>query len=93
MKYYSTNKKAPAVALREAVIKGLAPDGGLYMPEKIKHLVDDFFENMEKMSFYEIALTVANAFFGEDVNSESLEKIVEDTLSSQIPAVKVEDNI
>lgn len=93
MKYYSTNKKAPAVALREAVIKGLAPDGGLYMPEKIKHLVDDFFENMEKMSFYEIALTVANAFFGEDVNSESLEKIVEDTLSFQIPAVKVEDHI
>ena len=93
MKYYSTNKKAPSVSLREAVIKGLAPDGGLYMPEKIKHLVDDFFENMDKMFLPEIVLTVANAFFGEDVNAESLEKIVYDTLSFKIPTVKVEDHI
>jgi threonine synthase len=54
MKYYSTNKKAPSVSLREAIIKGLAPDGGLYMPEKIKLLVDDFFENMDKMFLPEI---------------------------------------
>ncbi len=93
MKYYSTNKKAPSVSLREAIIKGLAPDGGLYMPEKIKLLVDDFFENMDKMFLPEIVLTVANAFFGEDVNAESLEKIIYDTLSFKIPTVKVEDHI
>jgi threonine synthase len=93
MKYYSTNKKAPSVSLREAIIKGLAPDGGLYMPEKIKLLVDDFFENMDKMFLPEIVLTVANAFFGEDVNAESLEKIIYDTLSFKIPTVKVENHI
>ncbi len=93
MKYYSTNKKAPSVSLREAIIKGLAPDGGLYMPEKIKLLVDDFFENMDKMFLPEIVLTVANAFFGEDVNPESLEKIIYDTLSFKIPTIKVEKHI
>ena len=51
MKYYSTNKKAPLASLHEAVVKGLAPDKGLYMPEQIKKLPQDFFDNIENMSF------------------------------------------
>jgi len=54
-------------SLHEAVVKGLAGDRGLYMPEKIKKLPSDFFGNIDKMSFQEIAYTVADAFFGEDV--------------------------
>ena len=51
MNYYSTNDKAPIATLEKAVIKGLAEDKGLYMPERIKPLPKEFFENIEKMSF------------------------------------------
>ena len=58
MKYYSTNKKAPLATLEKAVVKGLAEDRGLYMPERIKQLPQEFFDNIDKMSFQEIAYTV-----------------------------------
>lgn len=93
MKYYSTNKKAPIATLEKAVVKGLAEDRGLYMPEHIKQLPQEFFDNIDKMSFQEIAYTVADAFFGEDVDAESLRKIVYDTLSFDCPIEKVTDNI
>ena len=93
MIYYSTNKKAPVATLEKAVVKGLAEDRGLYMPERIKQLPLDFFDNIEKMTFQEIAYTVADAFFGEDVDAESLKKIVYDTLSFDCPVEKVTDDI
>ena len=93
MKYYSTNKKAPIADLHKAVVKGLAEDRGLYMPEIIKKLPQDFFDNIEKLSFQEIAYKVADAFFGEDVDAESLKKIVYDTLAFDCPVVEVEPNI
>ena len=93
MKYYSTNKQAPIATLEKAVVKGLAEDRGLYMPEIIKQLPKKFFDNIEKYSFQEIAYTVADAFFGEDVEAEALKKIVYDTLAFDCPIVKVEDNI
>jgi len=93
MKYYSTNGKAPIADLHKAVVKGLAEDRGLYMPEKIKILPKEFFDNIEKMTFQEIAYTVADAFFGEDVDAESLKKIVYDTLSFDCPVIKVKDSI
>ncbi|MBO7338261.1 MAG: threonine synthase [Paludibacteraceae bacterium] len=93
MKYYSTNGKAAQATLEEAVVKGLASDKGLFMPEKIKSLPKEFFDNIENLSFQEIAYKVADAFFGEDVDAESLKKIVNETLSFDVPAVKVEDNI
>lgn len=93
MKYYSTNKKADKATLQQAVVKGLAADKGLFMPEVIKHLPDSFFEGMKDMSLQEIAYVVADAFFGEDVDAESLKKIVYDTLSFDIPLAHVNDNI
>ena len=93
MMYYSTNKKAARASLQEAVVKGLASDRGLYMPEVIKHLPADFFEKMKDLSFQEIAYTVADAFFGEDVDAASLKEIVYDTLSFDVPLVHVNDNI
>src|SRR5574344_1253709 len=93
MKYYSTNKKAPIATLHKAVVKGLAEDRGLYMPEQIHKLPASFFENIEKMSFQEIAFEVAKAFFGEDVKADDLKKIVYDTLSFDCPVVKVEEHI
>ncbi len=93
MKYYSTNGKASLATLEQAVVNGLAQDRGLYMPERIKPLSQDFFDNIEHLGLHEIAYAVADSFFGEDVDAESLRKIVCDTLSFDIPAVRVKDNI
>jgi threonine synthase len=93
MKYYSTNGKSDQVTLRDAVVKGLASDKGLFMPEVIKHLPESFFEEIQNFSFQEIAYMVADAFFGEDVPSDTLKQIVCDTLNFDCPVVKVKDNI
>ena len=89
MKYYSTNGKAPLATLEKAVVKGLAEDRGLYMPERIKPLPKEFFDEIQDMTLQEIAFHVADCFFGEDVDAESLHRIVYDTLSFDIPLVKV----
>ena len=89
MRYYSTNKQAPLATLHEAVVKGLAGDRGLYMPETIKHLPPSFFDTIDQLSFQEIAFTVAEAFFGEDVPTSDLRHIVYDTLSFDCPVVDV----
>ena len=93
MKYYSTNGQAPIATLEKAVVKGLAEDKGLYMPERIKPLPQEFFDHMENLSFQEIAYTVADAFFGEDVPADDLKRIVYDTLAFDCPCVKVTDSI
>ncbi|WP_108821491.1 threonine synthase [Dysgonomonas sp. Marseille-P4361] len=93
MKYYSTNKQAPLANLQEAVVKGLAPDKGLYMPEEIKELPQSFFDSIADMSFQKIAYTVAKAFFGDDIENNTLKEIVYDTLNFDTPVVHVADNI
>lgn len=93
MKYYSTNHKAPIADLHKAVVKGLAEDRGLYMPEEIHKLPKAFFDDMPKMRFQDIAYNVAEAFFGEDVDPDGLQSLVCDTLQFDCPVVKVKDNI
>ena len=93
MRYYSTNKQAPDATLEEAVVKGLASDKGLFMPYEIKTFPLSFYEEIDRMSFQEMAYRVADAFFGEDVPAGVLKQIVYDTLSFDVPAVQVKDNI
>ena len=93
MKYYSTSGQAPLATLEKAVVKGLAEDKGLYMPEHINPLPKEFFDNMPGMSFQDVAYNVASCFFGEDVNLDALYDIVYDTLSFDCPIVEVEENI
>lgn len=93
MKYYSTNKNAPIADLHKAVVKGLAEDRGLYMPEQIKKLPRSFFDQIQDMSFQELSYVVADAFFGEDVEKEALKQIVYDTLSFETPVVQVDERI
>ncbi len=93
MKYYSTNNQAPIADLHKAVVKGLAEDKGLYMPEKIQKLPQAFFDEIDKMTFQEIAYTVASAFFGEDVDLDALKDIVYDTLQFDCPVVQVKGSI
>ena len=93
MKYYSTNHKSDDVTLRDAVVRGLAPDRGLYMPERLNKLSKEFFDNIDKMTFQEMSFEVAKAFFGEDIPADDLKKIVYDTLAFPTPVVKIDDNI
>ena len=93
MHYYSTNQQAPLASLEEAVVRGLATDKGLYMPEQIKKLPKEFYDGIAEMSFQEIAYRVADAFFGEDIPSEELKRIVYDTLAFDAPVVHVDGNI
>lgn len=93
MRYYSTNGTAPIADLHKAVVKGLAEDKGLYMPERIQKLPKAFFDNIQDMTFQEIAYNVASAFFGEDVDLDALKDIVYETLSFDCPVVEVKENI
>ncbi|MCD8303736.1 MAG: threonine synthase [Prevotellaceae bacterium] len=88
MRYYSTNGKAPLASLETAVVEGLAPDRGLYMPERINHV-----QGAEGGSLHETACRVAEAYFGEDIPEAELRAMVTDTLSFPIPLVRVKDNV
>ena len=91
MKYYSTNGITPKVSLAEAVVKGLAADRGLFMPEHIGKMPKAFFNNISSMSLQEMSFAVAYMLFGDDIDSDDLKHIVSDTLNFDIPLVKVDD--
>jgi len=93
MRYFSTNKSTKEVTLKEAVIKGLASDKGLFMPERIRKFDKTFFDNISNLSFRDISLKVAQHFFDEDIDNESLHEIVFDTLQFDCPVVKVTNKI
>lgn len=93
MLYYSTNKKSPLATLHEAVVKGLAPDRGLYMPEEVRPLPAEFFNHIEQLSFQDMACEVARAWFGDDVKAGDLDRIVRDTLAFDVPARPVAGGI
>ena len=87
MKYHSTNNPALQVDLKEAILRSLPADNGLYMPNKLPVLSPDFWETYRNLTFQEIGYSVAEAFFGEDVPPDDLRKIVEGTLQFDAPLV------
>lgn len=93
MKYYSTNKNTPEVSLKEAVVKGLAADNGLFMPDHINKFEPYFFDQIQDLTFQEIGFEVAKKFFGEDIEESKLKEIVFETLNFDCPVVKVTDSI
>ncbi|MCD8306322.1 MAG: threonine synthase [Prevotella sp.] len=93
MKYYSTNGKSAPATLEEAVVRGLAPDRGLYMPERIHTLPQEFFDDIQDMPFRDVAYNVAEAFFGEDISGDALYDIVCDALNFDTPVVELGGNI
>ena len=93
MLYYSTNRQSPAVSLREAVMRGLAEDGGLYMPESVPVLPPSFFKSIDKLTHDEIALEVARAFLGDDVPEGVLAGIINESLDFMIPLKRFGANV
>ena len=93
MYYYSLHQQSPKVSFKEAVIKGLAPDKGLYFPETITKLPNDFINNLNKYSNEEIAYQVLQQFVGNEIHEEDLKEIISDTLSFEFPVVEIKKNI
>jgi len=93
MNYYSLNKNAPNVSFKDAVIKGLAPDKGLYFPESITPLEKDFFNHIEYFTNHEIAFEVIKQFVGDEIPEMELKQIIEETLSFDFPVVPIDKNI
>jgi threonine synthase len=87
MKYHSTNNPSHQVDLKEAILRSLPPDNGLYMPNTLPVLGADFWEKWRDLSFREIGFSVAYAFFGDDVPEENLREIVDGTLEFDAPVV------
>lgn len=93
MNYYSTNNKKSTVSLKEAVLKGLAPDKGLYMPESIPVLPESFFGSLPEKSLQQIAYEVAHALLQQDVPADELRKMVENTITFDAPLVEIEKSV
>lgn len=93
MNYYSTNNKNSKVSLKEAVLKGLAPDNGLYMPESIPVLPNAFFDSLPEKTFQQLAYEVAHALLKQDVPADELRKMVEHTITFDAPLVEIEKNV
>lgn len=93
MKYYSLNKEAPEVSFKEAVVRGIAPDRGLYFPEQIHPLPDSFFEHIEELSNEEIAFNAIHQFVSNDIPNEVLRTIISKVLDFEFPLVELEKNL
>ena len=93
MNYYSLNKKAPNTSFKDAVIKGLAPDKGLYFPESITPLSDSIFNDIDSLSNNEIAFETIKQFVEPDIPTDILKTIIAETLSFDFPIVELNKNI
>ncbi|MDX1327374.1 MAG: threonine synthase [Arenibacter sp.] len=92
MNYYSLNKNAPSVSFKEAVIKGIAPDRGLYFPDEITPLPASFFDNIETLSNQEIAYRAINQFVSDTIPEKALRAILKEVLDFDFPMVPITEN-
>lgn len=89
MLYYSTNDPVRRVSLKEAILRSLPEDKGLYMPESLRPLDADFWATWREASFEEIGYRVASSFFGDDVPEDELRAIVQGTLGFDAPLIQL----
>ena len=90
MYFYSTNDRRLRATFRQAVLNGIAPDGGLYMPSEFSEL--DFFRRGGRLpdDFNEIAYEVAGHFV-TDINNSDLQTIISDAFNFNIPLIELDD--
>ena len=93
MKYRSTLHHSPEVSLRDAVLRGSAPDGGLYMPVEIPHLDKNFLESLPSLTFHEIAQDVGALFTGDEIPTHILMKIVTEAFNFPVPLVALSERL
>ncbi|OHB20917.1 MAG: threonine synthase [Parcubacteria group bacterium RIFCSPHIGHO2_02_FULL_48_10b] len=92
MKYYSTNKRAPLVTFKEALLRGLAPDGGLYMPQSFPKFPISFWNDIEKTSSGRVAFDLLRHFI-TDIPAPAFKKIIRDAFNFPAPLVRLNDNV
>ena len=92
MNYYSTNKKSKRVSFKEAVIKGIADDGGLFLPEFFPVLPDKFVSGINELSFHEISYKIAASFIEDEIPSSTLVAIIERAINFDAPLVSLNEN-
>lgn len=93
MQFYSLNDPDHRTSFKNAVVSGIAPDKGLYFPERITPLEPDFFENIEALSNHEIAFRAIHQFVQEDIPDHILKEIIANTLDFDFPVVDLEENV
>ena len=93
MNYYSLHHTSPNTTFKNAVVQGLAKDRGVYFPEKITPLSNDFIENITEYSNHEIAYEVIKQFVGDEIPTKKLKEIIAATVSFDFPLVKIDDHI
>jgi len=87
--YTSTNLKAEPVSFEQALLKGIAPDGGLYMPVDIPRFTSDEILTFSSMKYHEIAFAVGKKFFGKEIPDAELMRIVKDAYDYEVPLENV----
>lgn len=87
--YYSTNGKASRVSFSEALLQGLAPDRGLFMPDRIPLLDTETLHKLKGKTYPEVAFTIAQSFLKGEIEAEALKWIVSDAYNFEIPLEKV----
>ncbi|WP_298477141.1 threonine synthase [uncultured Maribacter sp.] len=92
MNFYSLNKQAPNVSFKDAVIKGIAPDKGLYFPESITPLPASFFESIESLSNTEIAFEAIKQFVSSEIPEDRLKGILDTVLDFDFPVVELNED-
>ena len=92
MKYISTRKQEET-NIKTAILKGLADDGGLFMPEYIPQLDAEFFKNLSNLTLQEIGFNVAKEFLRESISDDNLKEIIDEVLNFEIPSVKISENV
>jgi threonine synthase len=93
MNYRSTLRQSPEVSLREAVLRGSAPDGGLYMPVEIPHLTRDFLERLPSLTFHEIAQEVGALFASGEIPPRVLTQIIAEAYNFPVPLVRLSEQL
>ncbi len=89
MKFYSTNRQSALASVREAVLRGMPDDGGLYMPERIPRLGKGFFESLRRMSLPEIGVVAGREFFSPEIPESRLEDMFVEALDFPVPLREV----
>ena len=92
MNFYSTNKKSKKVSFKEAVIKGIADDGGLFMPDAFPLLPKGFFSDINDLSFSEINYKIASSIIEDEIPSHPLKLIIERAINFDAPLVQLNEN-
>ncbi len=97
MKYFSTRDKSKKYSFKEVFLKGLAPDGGLFVPENLKKFDKDDLLNLKKLNYVQLTFEIASYFCGNDIEAKKLKSIIEKSyynfLIENVVSIKSFDNL